>query len=81
MSSASRLNAESRKPETATYLAQNDHTLAFPCDRTALLLVDPVPWDSPPARSDQREKLGPPKSSVAKLYRLRAPSIDEKPIR
>lgn len=42
MSSKSKPPAASPQPEAATYLAKDDTTLAFPRDRTALLVIDPV---------------------------------------
>lgn len=43
------------------------------------LVVGEMPWDSPPSRTEQREKYGPPAREVEKLYRSRSPSAHEQP--
>jgi hypothetical protein len=41
------------------------------------LVVGKMPWHTPPARADRREKEGPPARAVEKLYRSRALSEHE----
>jgi ureidoacrylate peracid hydrolase len=41
------------------------------------LVASDIPWDQPPSRADLLAKLGPSSKVIEKLYRSRAPSIDE----
>ncbi len=42
------------------------------------LVVGEMPWDKPPAKSERKEKYGPPAAAVEKLYRSRSPSAHER---
>jgi ureidoacrylate peracid hydrolase len=44
------------------------------------VVVGKMPWDEPPSRETRRDKVGPARAQVDKLYASRGPSLEQSPL-